>query len=173
MKYVIASSVSEAIRELAEAEGTAMIMAGGTDLVLDAQSGKKPAEVFVDITRIPGMGDPGRAEPDRHRRSCYVDGDCPFAVGRPVLSILGPRLQNRRFSADSEYCNAGGQCGQRPAGSGWSHGFGAVGARVCGGRRRGNQNSLYGRNVRGIWPQCHRLPPGVGDKGPDSYSSEE
>lgn len=57
MKYVIASSVSEAIRELAEAEGTAMIMAGGTDLVLDAQSGKKPAEVFVDITRIPGMGE--------------------------------------------------------------------------------------------------------------------
>ena len=57
MRYVIAESVSEALQALAEAEGKAMVMAGGTDLVLDAQSGKKPAEVFVDVTRIPGMGE--------------------------------------------------------------------------------------------------------------------
>jgi len=32
-----------------------MILAGGTDLVLDAESGKKPVKAFVDIMRIPEM----------------------------------------------------------------------------------------------------------------------
>ncbi len=55
MKYVIAQSVQEALDALQAAEGRAIVLSGGTDLVLDADMGKKPADVFVDVMRIPGM----------------------------------------------------------------------------------------------------------------------
>ena len=55
MKYVIAKSVNEALAALAEGEGKAIILSGGTDLVLDADMGKKPADIFVDVMRIPEL----------------------------------------------------------------------------------------------------------------------
>lgn len=55
MDYIIAESIQDAIKALGKADGKGMVLAGGTDLVLDAESGKKPVEVFVDIMRIPEM----------------------------------------------------------------------------------------------------------------------
>lgn len=55
MKYLIAHSTAEAIELLKEAGGTAAILAGGTDLVLDIESGKKTADTLIDVTRIPEM----------------------------------------------------------------------------------------------------------------------
>lgn len=55
MKYVIAKSVKEALAVLAEGEGKAIILSGGTDLVLDADMGKKPADIFVDVMRVPEL----------------------------------------------------------------------------------------------------------------------
>ncbi len=55
MDYCISQSVQDALQALKEADGKGMVLAGGTDLVLDAESGKKPVTTFVDIMRIPEM----------------------------------------------------------------------------------------------------------------------
>ena len=51
--YVMAKEAKEALNLLAGYEGRGMIIAGGTDLMLDLQSGKYQAECLVDITGIP------------------------------------------------------------------------------------------------------------------------
>jgi len=54
--YLFPSSVDEALTMLDEHRGQAQIIAGGTDLVLQARQGRCQATVLVDITRIPGLG---------------------------------------------------------------------------------------------------------------------
>lgn len=51
--YVMAKEAKEALNRLAGYEGRGRIIAGGTDLVLDLQSGKYQVECLVDITGIP------------------------------------------------------------------------------------------------------------------------
>ena len=51
--YVMAKEAKEALNLLAGYEGRGRIIAGGTDLMLDLQSGKYQAECLVDITVIP------------------------------------------------------------------------------------------------------------------------
>lgn len=53
--YFLASSVTDALQKLADLEGEGRIIAGGTDLVLQAQRGECPARAVVDITHIPGL----------------------------------------------------------------------------------------------------------------------
>lgn len=55
MKYIIAESVDDVLKAFLETEGKAMVLAGGTDLVLDAESGKKPSDAWIDIMRIPEL----------------------------------------------------------------------------------------------------------------------
>ena len=55
MKYIIAESVDDVLKAFSETEGKAMVLAGGTDLVLDAESGKKPSDAWIDIMRIPEL----------------------------------------------------------------------------------------------------------------------
>ncbi len=54
-EYLFPQSVEEALEMLAAHAGRARIIAGGTDLVLQAESGKCTSTVLVDITRIPGL----------------------------------------------------------------------------------------------------------------------
>ena len=51
--YVMAKEAKEALNLLAGYEGRGRIITGGTDLMLDLQSGKYQAECLVDITGIP------------------------------------------------------------------------------------------------------------------------
>ncbi len=51
--YVMAKEPKRYLNLLARYEGRGRIIAGGTDLVLDLQSGKYQAECLVDITGIP------------------------------------------------------------------------------------------------------------------------
>lgn len=55
MNYIISTSVQDALKNLSSADGSAMILAGGTDLILDIEAGKKSAQTLIDVTRIPAM----------------------------------------------------------------------------------------------------------------------
>ena len=53
--YLVASSITDALHKLAASGGDARIIAGGTDLVLQAQRGQCLARTMVDVTRLPGL----------------------------------------------------------------------------------------------------------------------
>jgi aldehyde oxidoreductase len=55
-EYIRASSVEQALQTLARWQGQARIIAGGTDLVLNAREGKEESPACaIDITTIPGI----------------------------------------------------------------------------------------------------------------------
>lgn len=53
--YLFPVSVEEALEMLAAHGGRARLVAGGTDLILELQEGRRDIETLVDITRIPGL----------------------------------------------------------------------------------------------------------------------
>jgi len=53
--YLFPASVEEALDMLANYDGRARLVAGGTDLILELREGKREVEALVDITRIPGL----------------------------------------------------------------------------------------------------------------------
>lgn len=54
--FYLARSVDDALKALSAASGKARVIAGGTDLLLELQQGKKkPVDILVDINRIPEM----------------------------------------------------------------------------------------------------------------------
>jgi len=55
LDYAAPSTVEEAIRILAEASGTAKVLSGGTDLLVQLRSGRSKPDLIVDIKKIPGM----------------------------------------------------------------------------------------------------------------------
>jgi CO/xanthine dehydrogenase FAD-binding subunit len=54
-RYVVASSVEEALATLASLRGKGRLVAGGTDLVIQLQRGERTIHTLVDISRIPGL----------------------------------------------------------------------------------------------------------------------
>lgn len=54
-EYEIPTSVEQTLAILAQHQGQARIIAGGTDLVIEIQEGKCAADCLVDVTRIPGL----------------------------------------------------------------------------------------------------------------------
>jgi CO/xanthine dehydrogenase FAD-binding subunit len=54
-EYLFPETVEEALEMLGTHAGRARLIAGGTDLVLQAQQGKCTSTVMVDVTRIPGL----------------------------------------------------------------------------------------------------------------------
>lgn len=55
MKYVLAKSSAEAMAAIAAGAGKSLIIAGGTDIMVDIQSGKIQPELLVDITAANDM----------------------------------------------------------------------------------------------------------------------
>jgi len=54
--YFTVKSIEEAIQVLADHPGTARLVAGGTDLILELERGVRPGvQTLVDISRIPGL----------------------------------------------------------------------------------------------------------------------
>ena len=57
-EYHTPSTVNEALTLLGQYNGSARIIAGGTDLILDMESGHvEPATILVDVTRITGINE--------------------------------------------------------------------------------------------------------------------
>lgn len=54
-EYLFPASVEEAVAMLAQWDGRARLIAGGTDLVLEFNEGKREADCLVDVTRIPEL----------------------------------------------------------------------------------------------------------------------
>jgi CO/xanthine dehydrogenase FAD-binding subunit len=54
-EYLFPSSVEEALAMLAERDGRARLVAGGTDLIIQLTEGQRSADCLVDITRIPEL----------------------------------------------------------------------------------------------------------------------
>jgi carbon-monoxide dehydrogenase medium subunit len=55
LSYIAPSTVEEAVRILAEAPGSAKVLSGGTDLLVQLRSGRAKPDLIVDIKRIPGI----------------------------------------------------------------------------------------------------------------------
>jgi CO/xanthine dehydrogenase FAD-binding subunit len=55
LSYTAPSTVDEAVRVLASANGGAKILSGGTDLLVQLRSGRIRPAMIVDVKRIPGL----------------------------------------------------------------------------------------------------------------------
>ena len=55
LNYTAPSTVEEAVRILAGAPGTAKILSGGTDLLVQLRSGRAKPGLIVDTKNIPGI----------------------------------------------------------------------------------------------------------------------
>ena len=71
MKYLRAQTVEEALQALMAAAGTAKVIAGGTDLMIDLEEGKVTADILVDVSQIPGLAEI-RQEGDKIIVGCGV-----------------------------------------------------------------------------------------------------
>src|SRR3546814_12349154 len=55
LRYVAPATVDEAVAALAAATGTAKLLSGGTDLLVQLRSGRLRPDLIVDTKRIPGL----------------------------------------------------------------------------------------------------------------------
>lgn len=51
MRYVLASSAKDALDQLIQAEGKGIVLAGGTDVMVDFKAGKIQPELLIDVTK--------------------------------------------------------------------------------------------------------------------------
>ncbi|MGI6507299.1 MAG: FAD binding domain-containing protein [Saccharofermentanales bacterium] len=97
MKYLIANSTAEVLEFLKEAGGTASILAGGTDLILDIESGKKNADTLVDVTRIPEL-----------KKIEEVDGFLEIGAAATLTEIQKNPLVRKYFPSLAKGCKTVG-----------------------------------------------------------------
>jgi carbon-monoxide dehydrogenase medium subunit len=105
-KYILASSLDEAVQLLADEGESARIIAGGTDLILEIERGvRRGITTIIDITRIPGLEDI-REDPDgmihiapRATHNHFVNSSLIRGTAYALLQACGevgsPQMRNR------------------------------------------------------------------------------
>ena len=53
--YYTPHTLDKALQLLAEHQGQARLLAGGTDLIVEIERGVRSPQVIIDISRIPGL----------------------------------------------------------------------------------------------------------------------
>ncbi|HET7011690.1 MAG TPA: FAD binding domain-containing protein [Anaerolineales bacterium] len=93
-EYVQPKTVEEALRALAETRGEALVVAGGTDLLLDLQQGRHlPIRRLVDVTSIAEMLD------------IRFEGDTAFlGAAVPHRRIVEDKVLDRRAACLTQAC---------------------------------------------------------------------
>jgi CO/xanthine dehydrogenase FAD-binding subunit len=89
--YLSASSVEDALGKLAELGDRGRLIAGGTDLVLQAQRGQCSARAMVDVTRIPGLD--AIREEDGYLVVGATATHTRIAASPLIRSVAGPLAQ--------------------------------------------------------------------------------
>src|SRR5438067_1167500 len=123
LAYAAPSTVEEAVRALAGAAGTAKVLSGGTDLLVQLRSGRLKADLIVDSKRIPGID---RIEP--RDGGFVIGGATPGAVigehkglrqAWPGLveaaNLIGSTQIQGRASLAGNLCNASPAADSVPA----------------------------------------------------------
>ena len=105
-RYYTVRKVEEAVRLLADQRGSARIVAGATDLILELERGARPDVLaLIDITRIPGL-DHIRLESDGwvHLGQLVTHNHCAvspviieraFTLARACWEVGAPQIRNR------------------------------------------------------------------------------
>src|SRR5512135_1277103 len=93
--YFLAFSIDEALTALASAPGTACPVAGGTDLLLEIQQGRRAAvDTLVDVSRIPEL-----------QRIEVEDNHLFIGAAAPVCAVTESGLVRRHAAAVAEACD--------------------------------------------------------------------
>ena len=86
VNYTAPSTVEEAVKILASANGSAKVLSGGTDLLVQLKSGRIKPEVIVDTKHIPGM------------IGIREEGDCVvIGAATPGIVISGDKRLEHAF----------------------------------------------------------------------------
>ncbi len=105
-KYILAESIKQAKKELAEACESGRIIAGGTDLILELERGmRKGISTIIDITKIPGMDDIyedengiihiGPLVTHNHVIASSLIREKAFALLQACWEVGSPQIRNR------------------------------------------------------------------------------
>jgi CO/xanthine dehydrogenase FAD-binding subunit len=123
LDYAAPTTVEEAIRILAGAPGTARVLSGGTDLLVQLRSGRTRPDLIVDIKKIPGMS--GIREQDGAfvigaATPGAVIGECePLKQAWPgvveAANLIGSTQIQGRASLAGNLCNASPAADSVPA----------------------------------------------------------
>ena len=105
-RYIRAGSIDEALQALSENPGSARIVAGGTDLMLEIERGARhDIHVLIDISRIAGLDHIGIDERGWiHLGPLVTHNDCvasnlirekAFPLARAAWEVGSPQIRNR------------------------------------------------------------------------------
>lgn len=124
VRYARASTVDEAISLLSQGGETARVLAGGTDIIVQARERRRPVNLFVDIKPIAETQDL-RYDPDGGltigaATPCYaIYGDDNVKRLYPALveaaSVIGGVAIQGRASLGGNLCNSGPAADSVPA----------------------------------------------------------
>jgi CO/xanthine dehydrogenase FAD-binding subunit len=85
--YVCVRSVEEGCRLLAEADGAAKVLAGGTDLLVDIRNAARSPSLLVDIKSVEELS----------TLSASADGDTSIGATVPLNTLIEDKIIRERF----------------------------------------------------------------------------